>query len=404
MSAAVRGHTAAVRALLDKGADANAKGNAGRTALMEAAFEGYTETVRALLQKGADVNMRDEAGWTALFWAAFSRRADTVRVLLKNGADVNAKNNHDETALIHAAYGGDTDTLVTLLEEKADVNAKDDMGRTALMVAARQGQTNTVRVLLEKGAAVDVRDRGGDTALSAAEKQNYSDVVALFKSPAGRESISKSEERGVPSVANAAAGKDSPVAPDKQSQAEASYRTGLNMEMMEVWWPQSGPLAAHCASRIRDDLRSLGAPSDLVELANQSYVQLSAPLEERKSADPALLRELRTRLGKFYASQAEREFFYAAGGFTHDLSLLGEDVKNPATPGANIESHRRQSLPIANSLVERCSMTVGCKEQALVYFLAAETVLKRSQLIPADGAVLVKVSGDLERVLGGNER
>ena len=66
MTASLKGHTEIVKALLDKGADVNAKSKDGVTALMWASQDGHTEIVKALLiDKGADVNAKSEKGWTA---------------------------------------------------------------------------------------------------------------------------------------------------------------------------------------------------------------------------------------------------------------------------------------------------------------------------------------------------
>ncbi len=65
------GNSTEVRALLEKGADANAtREDDGWTALMLAAKGGHLEIVETLLSKGADVNAtRDKNGWTGLVWA-----------------------------------------------------------------------------------------------------------------------------------------------------------------------------------------------------------------------------------------------------------------------------------------------------------------------------------------------
>jgi len=412
MGAAVRGHTETARALLEKGADVNAKGNTGRTALMEAALEGYTDTVRTLLEKGADVNAKDNMGWTPLFWAAFSRRTDTVRALLEKGADVNAKNKYDDTALIHAAYAGDTDTVAVLLEKGADVNAKDDMGRTALIEAARQGRTETVRALLEVGADVTTRDKEGETALSKAEKHNYSDVVALLKNPAGilQSKKLRKPSTNTPDVSPAVTPPNSsPVATgdeglEKEPSAQSFYRMGLNMRLIEVLWSQTGELAARCAVGLQQDLKKVAAPGDLIVLANQAAIQLKLPPRERDGSVPVLIRELRVRLDILCKAQTEGQFFCTAGGFTYDLTLFGEDVKDPGHAKVNVEDSRRKTLLVTSTLAAQCSASAGCKERALLYFTAAANILKKEQLVPADGSLLVTVSENIGKALGSGER
>jgi ankyrin repeat protein len=55
--------------------------------------------VRALVQAGADVNARNNDGSTPLIVAAFLCRTDIVQHLLAHGADKNAKDKAGHTAL-----------------------------------------------------------------------------------------------------------------------------------------------------------------------------------------------------------------------------------------------------------------------------------------------------------------
>ena len=57
LEAAKGGQTEKVKALLEAGADVEAKDNDGETVLMVAAVGGYTDVVRTLLEAGADVNV-----------------------------------------------------------------------------------------------------------------------------------------------------------------------------------------------------------------------------------------------------------------------------------------------------------------------------------------------------------
>ena len=78
---------AAVTALLDKGADVNAKFRYGATALFKAAERGNTEVVKVLLARGADVTVKDTFyGATAMTWALSNKHVEVVRALLEKDA------------------------------------------------------------------------------------------------------------------------------------------------------------------------------------------------------------------------------------------------------------------------------------------------------------------------------
>src|ERR671912_406453 len=86
--AARKGDAAEVKALLDKGADVNAKFRYGATALFKAAERGHTEVVRLLLERGADVKVKDTFyGATAMTWALDKGHTGVVRALLAKNAD-----------------------------------------------------------------------------------------------------------------------------------------------------------------------------------------------------------------------------------------------------------------------------------------------------------------------------
>src|SRR5262245_37987103 len=70
ITAAKRGDVAAVTALLDKGADVNAKTPYGVTALIAAADKGHAEVIKVLLARKADAKAKDTFyNFTALSWA-----------------------------------------------------------------------------------------------------------------------------------------------------------------------------------------------------------------------------------------------------------------------------------------------------------------------------------------------
>ena len=70
------------------GADFDKIGPGGSTALCSAAYRGYVDIVKALLDKGADADKaRTDDGSTPLVMAAFNGHVDVVKALLDKGAD-----------------------------------------------------------------------------------------------------------------------------------------------------------------------------------------------------------------------------------------------------------------------------------------------------------------------------
>ena len=76
-----------VAALLDRGADPDARGSRGLTPLMLAAAADHTvDATELLVARGANVALRDDAGRTALDWALMRGDTAITRILRKAGA------------------------------------------------------------------------------------------------------------------------------------------------------------------------------------------------------------------------------------------------------------------------------------------------------------------------------
>jgi ankyrin repeat protein len=158
VEAAERGDRAAALSLLTRGANPNAPGADGTTALMWAAANDDIDLVRALLRAKANATLKNQFGTTALTEAAIVGSAPIIDLLLKAGADANTKNPEGETPLMAVARGGKVEAARRLIEAGADVNAKEGFGgQTALMWAAAQSQAEMVKLLASKGADLNAR-------------------------------------------------------------------------------------------------------------------------------------------------------------------------------------------------------------------------------------------------------
>ena len=153
-------NTALISALLDGGADVNARDTSDFTPLRLAVLrKGELGLVRLLLDKGADVNARDNQGQTPLMVAAFFNTDVVIEELLGRGADANARSNFGSTALMHAVnhLTGAGDRIRPLLAYGADVSIRDKHGRTALSFVENRHEIPEATLIAEilRKAAVD---------------------------------------------------------------------------------------------------------------------------------------------------------------------------------------------------------------------------------------------------------
>jgi ankyrin repeat protein len=269
LMAIINGHFDLAKTLLERGADVNAAGANGVTPLYgvlnvewapKALYPqprahmqqktGYLELMRALVDKGADPNARlkmkvwysgynfdlsgvDEIGASVFWRAAYASDVAAMKLLVAAGADPNVPTMKpagrarfgdmletrevvDQSGLppvpiggpsvmpLHAAAGvgygegfganshrfaptGMLAAVKYLVEELgADVNAADHEGNTALHHAAARGDNEMILYLVSKGANVKAVDREGRTTVDMANGpvqriQPFPETIALLE-------------------------------------------------------------------------------------------------------------------------------------------------------------------------------------------------------------------------------
>lgn len=121
----------------------------GESALMLAAIKGHLAIVRELLDRGASV---EKDGWTALHYAASAARPDSlaiVQLLVRKGAPVDDPSPNDTTPLMMAAQYSSEEVVAQLLKYGADPLAKNQRGWTAVDFARQASRDYLVESLTQ---------------------------------------------------------------------------------------------------------------------------------------------------------------------------------------------------------------------------------------------------------------
>lgn len=184
--AARRGDTAAIHQALAQGAALEARDDQGQTALLVATHGNQVQAAKALIEAGADVNAKDAIQDSPYLYAGARGLNEILQLTLAHGADLNSTNRYGGLALIPAAERGHVETVQLLIDAGVEVNHLNRLHWTALLEAVILGDggprhVEIVRRLLAAGADPTIADKDGVTALEHARQRGYQAMVALLE-------------------------------------------------------------------------------------------------------------------------------------------------------------------------------------------------------------------------------
>ena len=191
VEAAGAGRLDDVRRLLEDGADVDARGAGGATAVTAAAANQHVDVVRALVDAGADVDLQDDDRSNPLLLCGENGNVALLREVLRGDPDLGATNRYGGVALIPASDRGHVEMVRALLETEIDVDHVNRLGWTALLEAVILGDggeahQEIVRMLLAAGADPEIADNDGVTPLAHAREKGYQAMVEMLERASGR--------------------------------------------------------------------------------------------------------------------------------------------------------------------------------------------------------------------------
>lgn len=215
----------ATRVLLEYGADANIKDEAGNTPLHDSARLGFFTVSHLLIESGCNVNLRNNSGKTPLYVAVEKKHQHLVKLLLESNADVNIRYRQDPVDRLYLVRGKDRgkpawhyvmvkQSLLGLFlkltkggsldvadfgtvlksgwgenppekvreetSNKAHALYKDIQGKTLLHLASENNDTELMELLVKHGADVNSRDAEGFTLLHVAAIRGKMQIVKML--------------------------------------------------------------------------------------------------------------------------------------------------------------------------------------------------------------------------------
>jgi bla regulator protein BlaR1 len=172
--AAGAGDLAAIRKLLDQGADVNGVGKDHNTPLLRAVFKNQLAAAQLLLDKGAEVDKPRFPGWdyTPL---CLVESVPMAELLKKNGANVHAKLfRRNVSILTYVATFGSADLVAWFLRQGLDPKMIGDNNENLLFELK---DPRTAELLLKAGVDPNHADNSGETPICSARSAEVAQVL-----------------------------------------------------------------------------------------------------------------------------------------------------------------------------------------------------------------------------------
>lgn len=180
------GRLAELKSAIAAGADLEERDGQGRTALLMATMKGQADMAAALIEVGADVNAKAANKDTPFLYAGAEGKDDILKLILATGkARLTDTNRYGGTALIPAAHHGHPSTVRILLATDIDIDHVNDLGWTALLEAVILGDggpvyQEIVGLLVDAGAR-NTADRDGQTPLDHARTGGFTEMASRIE-------------------------------------------------------------------------------------------------------------------------------------------------------------------------------------------------------------------------------
>jgi hypothetical protein len=185
--AATNGDVVEVRRMVAAGADVEEQwGEFVVRPLHVAARYGHVDVIVALVEMGADKDAKNVRGVTPLHYAADNGHVEAITVLVQMGADKDAKKVGGVTPIHCAASNGHVESITVLAQMGVDIAARTVGGETPLQMSIRKGHHQVAQVLRELERELESTARAQQAAASERAQQAARQAIAEKREAADR--------------------------------------------------------------------------------------------------------------------------------------------------------------------------------------------------------------------------